>query len=245
MFAVSFTVVQEGTPLEVTSFILVNAETNEDLFEIEDRTKLNLAELPPYLNIRAEVKGRSKSLKWTFTPKQQGQNEYTNIENSQPYALYGDHNGDYVDGTLVPGEYSLSATAFRHDHAKGTKGIPHTVRINIVDGLGSQPHSLQGKNHTPTNYHGKKQDHEPGLEPAYPNPFNPTTTIRFSLAESTHARLVIYDMLGRQVQTLADGHHDAGSHSVVFEAGDLPSGAYLYRLTTPSYSTVRKITLSK
>ena len=243
-FSVSFNVVQEGAPLEVSAFILVNAETNEDLFEIEDHTKLDLTSLPPHLNIRAEVKGRSKSLKWRLIPKQGMQNEYTNVENTQPYALFGDAKGDYINGTLVPGEYSLSATAFRHGHAKGTKGIPHTVRINIIDGSATQPGAYQGINNTPTNNQDTRQNHKSGLEPAYPNPFNPTTTIRFSLTESTHARLVIYDMLGRQVKTLADGQHDAGSHAIVFEAGDLPGGAYLYRLTTPNHSTVRKITLS-
>ena len=241
-FSVSFTVVREGAALQVTSFVLVDAETNEDLFEIEDQMRLDLANLPPNLNIRAEVSGPSKSLKWTLTPKQRRQTDYLHVENSPPFALFGDDEGDYFSGALEKGEYVLSATAFRHPHAKGSKGIPHAVKIQLVN---EAPPSLQHKSEEPAVRKGTTLHPDSGLEPAYPNPFNPTTTIRFSLSEPTHARLVIYDLLGRQIKTLVDSYREAGSHEVIFEAGDLPSGAYLYRLTTPEYSTVRKFTLSK
>ncbi|MCH8959770.1 MAG: T9SS type A sorting domain-containing protein, partial [Bacteroidetes bacterium] len=83
------------------------------------------------------------------------------------------------------------------------------------------------------------------LEPNYPNPFNPTTTIRFSVPEASPVRLVVYDVLGRQVRVLVDGTVSAGMHEVVFEAGDLPSGTYLYRLETPQGSFVKMMQLVK
>jgi len=83
------------------------------------------------------------------------------------------------------------------------------------------------------------------LEGSYPNPFNPATTIRFSLPESAQVRLVVYDVLGRQVRVLADGTYEAGTHEVVFDADGLPSGTYLYRLETPQGSFVRTMLLAK
>jgi hypothetical protein len=59
------------------------------------------------------------------------------------------------------------------------------------------------------------------------------------------ARLAVYDLLGREVRTLVEGVVAAGMHSLVFEAGDLPSGTYLYRLSTPQGSFTRTLTLLK
>ena len=83
------------------------------------------------------------------------------------------------------------------------------------------------------------------LEANYPNPFNPQTTIRFGVPESAHVKLVVYDVLGRQVRVLVDGTRKAGTHEVVFEAGNLPSGTYLVRLVTPAGSFVQTMQLMK
>ena len=83
------------------------------------------------------------------------------------------------------------------------------------------------------------------LDAAYPNPFNPHTTIRFGLPEPAQVRLVVYDVLGRLVRVLLDGTRVAGTHEVVFDANDLPSGTYLYRLETPQGSFVRTMLLAK
>ena len=83
------------------------------------------------------------------------------------------------------------------------------------------------------------------LEQNYPNPFNPQTTIRFGLPESAQVRLLVYDVLGRPVRVLVDGTREAGTHEVVFEAGNLPSGTYLVRLETPQGSFVQTMQLMK
>ena len=79
----------------------------------------------------------------------------------------------------------------------------------------------------------------------HPNPFNPQTTIRFDVAASAHVKLVVYDVLGRQVRVLVDGTREAGTHEVTFEAGTLPSGMYLYRLDTPQGSFTGSMLLQK
>jgi hypothetical protein len=68
------------------------------------------------------------------------------------------------------------------------------------------------------------------LEQNYPNPFNPSTIIRFGLPEHSTVRLVVTDLLGREIAVLVNGEQAPGSYEVSFEAGDLPSGVYLYRL---------------
>jgi hypothetical protein len=70
---------------------------------------------------------------------------------------------------------------------------------------------------------------------SYPNPFNPSTTIEFSLAEGGDVSLAIYDILGRKIRPLYDGYRDAGSYSLVWDGKessgkDMPSGTYFYRL---------------
>lgn len=83
------------------------------------------------------------------------------------------------------------------------------------------------------------------LESNYPNPFNPTTSIRYSLPEASQVKLVVYDMLGRTVRVLVDGMRQAGQHEVALDAGDLPSGTYLYRLVTPEGSITKTMVLQK
>ena len=83
------------------------------------------------------------------------------------------------------------------------------------------------------------------LEANYPNPFNPQTTIRFSMLEASVVKLVVYDVLGREVRVLVDGTREAGTHEVVFEAGNLPSGTYLVQLATPAGSFVQTMQLMK
>ncbi len=80
---------------------------------------------------------------------------------------------------------------------------------------------------------------------AYPNPFNPSTTIRFDLPETAKVRLVVYDMLGREVAVLVDGERSAGEHAVLFEAGKLSSGVYIYRLQAGNFVQTKKLMLTK
>lgn len=77
----------------------------------------------------------------------------------------------------------------------------------------------------------KTEDYQLG---AYPNPFNPESRIRFTLQEDSPVSLVVYDVTGKEVARLLDGQQNAGTHEVVFNANDLPSGLYLYQLVSPA-----------
>lgn len=83
------------------------------------------------------------------------------------------------------------------------------------------------------------------LEQNYPNPFNPTTTLQFGLPVDAHVRLTIYDALGRQVAVVMDRRMPPGQHAVPFDAHDLTSGTYLYRLEAGGQVLSRTMTLLK
>ena len=83
------------------------------------------------------------------------------------------------------------------------------------------------------------------LDQNYPNPFNPATTIRFTIASSSHVQLQVFDMLGRVVATLVNGQKPAGTYAVNFDASRLATGMYLYRLASGNNVQVKKMMLVK
>lgn len=83
------------------------------------------------------------------------------------------------------------------------------------------------------------------LEQNFPNPFNPVTNIKFTIAERSNVKLTIYDILGRVISTLIDEEKTPGNFEVEFNAKDIPSGIYLYELRAGSYRQTRKMNLIK
>jgi len=79
------------------------------------------------------------------------------------------------------------------------------------------------------------------LSQNYPNPFNPVTTIKYQLPTPRYVSLKVYDVLGREIQTLVNESQDAGEHFVRFNAFNLPSGVYFYRLNSSGKSEVKKM----
>jgi hypothetical protein len=78
-----------------------------------------------------------------------------------------------------------------------------------------------------------------------PNPFNPSTTIKYELPKSSEVRLSVYDMLGREVSVLVNERRDAGVHEVKFESSNLASGVYFYRLRAGDFVQTRKLLLCR
>jgi endoglucanase len=83
------------------------------------------------------------------------------------------------------------------------------------------------------------------LEQNYPNPFNPSTIIQYQLRSTSFVTLMVFDVLGRNVETLVHEHEDAGIHSVQFNASNLPSGMYYYRMEAGAYHDTKKLLLIK
>ena len=87
--------------------------------------------------------------------------------------------------------------------------------------------------------------HEFALFPNYPNPFNPVTTIRFSLPEKQHVTLQIYNLIGQEVATVINKELPAGFHNLIWNAENIPSGVYLYRLASKEKAISNKMILLK
>ena len=115
-------------------------------------------------------------------------------------------------------------------NAGGTSGFSEVRRFTTL-----APTSVeQISNELPTEYN---------LSQNYPNPFNPVTTIEFSLPKSSYVTLTIFNTLGIQIQTLADHTLAPCKYRVRWDAKDLPSGVYFYRLVAGSFTESRKLVL--
>ena len=234
----------------VTGFVLVDTETNEDIEVLMDGDTIDLSALPMYLSIRANAGEKVESVRFELSPS-----DYERVENIVPYALYGDIEGNYLNGTFHTGENVLVATPFSQNRAGGEAGHAQTITFNVTNSA-----NLTMAMAPPTGYFEEavegqvnvaNEDIDRGLPEAfelggnYPNPFNPVTTINFNVPEASEVTLAVYDALGRQVSVLIQGVVSAGRQEVQFEAGNLPTGTYFYKLVTPNQSFVRSMLLVK
>jgi hypothetical protein len=96
--------------------------------------------------------------------------------------------------------------------------------------------SVKGEEQQPNKY---------SLSQNFPNPFNPSTTIRYSIKERTFVNLVMYDILGRDVEVLVNQEQDVGSHKINFNAGRYTSGIYFYQLKAGDFVETKKMVLMK
>ncbi|MBN1153840.1 family 43 glycosylhydrolase [candidate division KSB1 bacterium] len=129
----------------------------------------------------------------------------------------------------------------------------HDVYLKFTGAHSSELFQLQwlyfiAKTDTLVSVHQKAQMTIPQshrLEQNFPNPFNPSTTIEFSLAEDCDVHLTLHDILGRMVTDLARGKFHAGDHRLLFDASDLASGIYYYKLETDNYKNIKKLVFLK
>ncbi|MCX8106662.1 MAG: T9SS type A sorting domain-containing protein, partial [Ignavibacterium album] len=83
------------------------------------------------------------------------------------------------------------------------------------------------------------------LEQNYPNPFNPTTIISWQSPISGNQTLKVYDILGNEVVTLVNEYKEAGRYKIEFDASNIPSGIYYYKISAGSFSDVKKMMVIK
>lgn len=150
--------------------------------------------------------------------------------NSVPLRL-DDGTGDQDVSFIItePGSY---ATMFNDDESNGQHGVWNKVvygqaivTSNEEDGIDTPQDFLLSQN--------------------YPNPFNPTTNINFSLPEASEVSLTVFNTLGQQVATLVDSQLNSGSHSITWNAQNVPSGIYFYRLKAGNFVQTNKMLLLK
>ncbi|HRK32479.1 MAG TPA: hypothetical protein PLD59_15550, partial [Tepidisphaeraceae bacterium] len=122
---VNFTVIDRA----ITQFILVNADTEQDIIALTPNMTLNLATFPRNLNVRAVTNGEPVgSVRFNLD------GGFARTENADPFALFGDDtSGDYFAGTFRTGNRTMTATPFALDNAKGAKGVPLTLKFKVIN----------------------------------------------------------------------------------------------------------------
>jgi hypothetical protein len=116
---------------------------------------------------------------------------------------------------------------------KGPNGTPvhmRTIALTVITGI---------------NIVGSEIPKDFSLYQNFPNPFNPTTQIRFDLAKSGLVKLNVYDISGKLVSTLINSTYSAGKYSTEFDAKNFASGIYFYKLETPDFTSIKKMILVK
>lgn len=142
--------------------------------------------------------------------------------------VYAGPSRSFSDLYPVFGTAAYTITALDRNHNESVRGSTVIVSAdkNIVVGLEEE---------------GVPQTFS--LRQNYPNPFNPTTIITYVLPGDQRVLLRVYDVLGREIRTLADGLKGAGEHQVLFDATGLPTGVYIYRLVAGEFVESRKMQL--
>ena len=155
------------------------------------------------------------------------------IEGNEP-------NGSGMIGTLLDEDlddetFTVSLGALPSGVLEGT---PASVVVTIIDSVG-------GVDVVSSEADGQEIPDAFALGQNYPNPFNPSTAIEFALPEAAYVLLEVFDAIGRSAGLLVDGMRPAGTHTVRFDAKDLPSGLYVYRLQAGGEAQTKTMLLAR
>lgn len=121
-------------------------------------------------------------------------------------------------------------------------------RIRAVNDIGDGVFSAPYRFSTVVSVANEEEGEIPGqfeLHQNYPNPFNPSTTIAYAVPQTATVRLAVYDLFGREVKVLVQATQPPGHYTVAFDAGDLASGTYFYRIEAGSWSRAKQLVLLK
>jgi hypothetical protein len=162
----------------------------------------------------------------------------------------GTDNGDFSPNVYINGEgpgtnqwgpydqlFDIPANSYTIDNEIKFTSPARSIQMIMIEG---------GNNYVSvSNESNSEMTHSYSLYQNYPNPFNPSTLISYQLPVKAFVVLKLFDVLGKQVETLVNEHQNAGNHFVQFNAANLPSGVYFYRLDAGIYNDTKKLLLLK
>lgn len=223
--------------LDATKITLINViiQSMGDAFArkiLIDDLSLSSSSVPVELTaFQAKRTGSSVMLNWTTATEKnnKGFEVERSIDNSQFITIsYKTGNGT----TSAIHNYSFS------DDIKNISSSKIEYRLKQIDFDGSYVYSNVSSVET-------TQPVDFSLSQNFPNPFNPSTTIRFSLKSDSFVKLKIYDVLGNEVKQLLNEQKPAGNYEVKLDASGLASGVYFYKIQAGSFSDLRKMIIMK
>ena len=191
-------------------------------------------------NLQATAGNAEVTLRWDAPNNDSG-------ANITGYAYrYKESGGDFIAYTDIPESGPGQANARSYTVPGLTNGLEYVFHVRALNEHGGGlPAEVVVMLPTVINTESEELPAEVTLSANYPNPFNPETTIRYVLPQAGQVHLAVYDLLGHEVAVLVDEPKPAGHHATRFDAGDLPSGAYVYRLEAQEKIVVRIMMLVK
>ena len=159
---------------------------------------------------------------------------------------YKESGGDFIAYTDIPESGPSQANARSYTVPGLTNGVEYVFQVRALNEHGGGlPAEVTVMLPGIVSSESEELPAEVTLSANYPNPFNPETTIRYALPQAGKVRLVVYDLLGHEVEILVDQSKPAGDHTVRFGADNLASGLYVYRLQAQGKTIVRTMILVK
>lgn len=219
------------TPTALATPLVLNSGSGSLLISLARASGTNTNTLPVELtSFTGTATGRTVNLHWTTATENNSsafqierrnpsKNEWTNIGKVHAAGTSNSpRDYSFVDQNLTEVTYEYRLKLMDADGS-----IAYSAMCSVVINL---PRAFQ-------------------LEQNFPNPFNPSTTISFSLPTAANVQVVVYNQLGDQVATLQNGQLEAGYHALRWDAGNLPSGIYFCSMRAATFSAVRKLLLIK
>lgn len=164
-------------------------------------------------------------------PSLRGRYVYADFASGRIWALTLNGTQPATNALLVDAPYAVSS--FAQDHERELYIVSYgTGRLYRITG----PATDTGSSALPRTF---------SLSENFPNPFNPTTTIRYEIPVASAIRLSVFDLLGHEVRVLVDSTVSAGSHEATLDGAGLASGIYLYRLRAGTFEQTRKMVLTR
>ncbi|MBX2819703.1 MAG: T9SS type A sorting domain-containing protein [Rhodothermaceae bacterium] len=234
----------------IGSFTLINVDTKLPIDGFDPIPEGAIIDLsggfPTNLNIRANPIDFADPLVIGFVDFTMLRSDNVGVagvnptESFRPYSVFGDNASDDVD-TGLPDYFVWSSIC---NETYTLIGAPFSDS-NGAYGEGQLTFTITGSGSCTGGQPGGQAMDSAQLLPNFPNPFNPVTTIQFAVPETMDVSLVVYDMTGREVKRLVNDTLTEGFYDITFDAGNLSSGLYMYRLETPESVQYRLMTLLK
>jgi hypothetical protein len=235
---------------------IINGESNNSIPEIVLTTSTTIS----------VYDGATHQLKYSYSNPDSGFYHNTNVLNEQPMDFNSDGIFDFIIYKVVYSGSSYSTTIRVINGATGSIVFqnnyigymyPYTFDIdgdgfveicltNMHIGTDASTFKIIS---TPAHTIGVNENTEHlkdyNLKQNYPNPFNPTTNIEYSIKENANVKILVFDILGREIRTVLNEFKKAGTYSLMFDGSALPSGTYFYQLIVNDIPEIKKMLLIK